>query len=77
MFIYELEVIHLKLMMVANQYLLINKSDNFQFSTTTTSKKLPRSEQLVSGQNFVIKSDKSQNNRQEIELQETVFPADA
>lgn len=77
MFIYELEVIHLKLMMVANQYLLINKSDNFQFPSTTTSKNLPRSEQLVSGQIFAIKSDESQNNCQEIELQETVFPADA
>ena len=32
MFIYELEVIHLKLMMAASQYSLINKSDNFKFA---------------------------------------------
>lgn len=31
MFIYELEVIHLKLMMAASQYSLINKSDKFAF----------------------------------------------
>ena len=30
-FIYVLEVIHLKLMMAASQYSLINKSDKFQF----------------------------------------------
>lgn len=30
-FTYELEVIHLKLMMAASQYSLINKSDKFQF----------------------------------------------
>lgn len=32
MFIYELEVIHLKLMMAASQYSLINKSDKFKFT---------------------------------------------